>query len=217
MQGKIILVVHRLLPCYCECSFLTPWCSLQGRGALSISLAHLTTFLLHPILSLSFSPLLHPAGFVPATVCQEVDWTLLLKWPKLKGTPFLMVIYTPDGCSRTAPSSSYQAMPGRKSGSGWMGTSLVALPCRRLSFVELLLPDRGLSKELQCNKSRGSQEDWLNEALKRWWCRVRKWEYRWKLGYENSVHPDKAGSAVRMKIGLEEALLGREKAEHQIK
>lgn len=72
MQGEIMPVVHRLLPCYCECSFLTP-CSLQGRGTLSISLAHLTTFLLHPILSLSFPSLLHPAGFDPATVCQEVD------------------------------------------------------------------------------------------------------------------------------------------------
>lgn len=31
------------------------------------------------------------------------------------------------------------------------------------------------------------------------------------------MHSDKAGDAVRMEIGLEEALLGREKAEHQIK
>lgn len=116
---------------------------------------------LHPILSLSFPSLLHPAGFVPATVCQEGDWTPLLKWSKLKGTPFLRVIYTPDGCSSvvssTAPSSSYQAVPGRESCSGCVRTSLVALPCRRLSFVELLLPDRGLSKELQCTKSRGSR------------------------------------------------------------
>lgn len=29
--------------------------------------------------------------------------------------------------------------------------------------------------------------------------------------------PDKTGSAVRMEIGLEKVLLGREQAEHQIK
>lgn len=34
--------------------------------------------------------------------------------------------------------------------------------------------------------------------------------------YENSVGPDKTGSAVRLEMGLEEALLGRERAEHQI-
>lgn len=161
LQGKRMPIVHRLLPCYCECSFLTPWCSLQGRGTLSISLPHLTTFLLHPTLRLSFPCLLHPAVFVPATVCQEGDWTLWLKWSKLKGTPFLRFIFTPDGCSSvvssTAPSSRYQAVPGRESVSGWIGTSLVALPCRRLSFVELLLPDRGMSKELQGNKSGGSR------------------------------------------------------------
>lgn len=44
-----------------------------------------------------------------------------------------------------------------QSGSDWIGTSQVALPCRRLSFVELLLPDSGMSKELQCNKSGGSR------------------------------------------------------------
>lgn len=161
LQGKIMPTVHRLHPCYCECSFLTPWCSLQGRGTLSISLPHLTTSLLRPILSLSFPSPLHPAGFVPVTVCREADRALLLRWSKLKGTPFLRVIYTPDGCSSvvssTAPSSTYQAVPGRESGSGWIGTSLVVLPCRRLSFVELLLPDRGMSKEFQCNKSGGSR------------------------------------------------------------
>lgn len=157
LQGKILPIVHRLLPCYCECSFLTHWCSLQGTDILSSSPPHPTTFLLHPMFSLSFPSVLHPAGSVPAAVCQEVDWTLSLKWSKLKGTPFLRVIDTPDGCSgvvsSTAPLSSYQAVPGRQSGSGWTGISLVALPCRRLSFVELLLPDRGLSKGLQCSKS----------------------------------------------------------------
>lgn len=69
LQGKIMPVVHRLLPCYCEGSFLTPWCYLQGRSTLRISLPHLTTFLLYSILSLSFPSLFHDAGFVPATVC----------------------------------------------------------------------------------------------------------------------------------------------------
>lgn len=214
LQGKILPIVHRLLPCYCECSFPTPWCSLQGTDTLSSSPPH-PTFLLHPMPSLSFPPLLCPAG----SVCQEMDWTLSLRWSKLKGTPFLGVISTPDGCSSVSAAQPHHpvTMQCLAEKVALAGISLVALPCRRLSFVELLLPDRGLSKELQCNMSGGSggSAQWgLEEVVEQG---EKNGEKRWKWGYENSVHPGRTGDAARMEIGLEEALLGREKAEHQIK
>lgn len=154
--------------CCTQAASLLLWRLLSDSLVLSTGQKHPKNFSTSPH---HFPPLLYTQPFIPISVswcwlcpCNCVLGSRLnpiAEMTKTEGTPFLRVLYTSDSCSSivssAAPSSNYQAVPGRESSSGWIGTSLVALPCRRLSFVELLLPDRGLSKELVCNKSEGSR------------------------------------------------------------